>query len=76
MTKNITLRLDARILKEARHLAVEEDLSVSEWVARLVVETVSKRRDLSRIRMEALAELEQSLHLGGMPLRREEAHER
>ena len=35
MTRNITLRMDEKLLKEIKHVAVEEDLSVSAWITRL-----------------------------------------
>ena len=40
MTKNITLRMDEDVLRKAKHLAVEENKSLSAWIAELVESVV------------------------------------
>ena len=76
MGKNLTLRLDESVIRKAKHAAVEQDQSVSEWVAGLITHAVStKTRSLSA-REKALRRMERGFHLGGKPLSREEAHER
>jgi hypothetical protein len=76
MGKNVTLRLDESIIRKAKHAAVEQDQSLSEWVTRLITHAVStKDRSLSA-REKALKRMERGFHLGGGPLSREESHER
>ncbi len=76
MTKNITLKLDERVLNRVRHLAVDEDKSVSAWVTDLIEEVVKDRDNYEDCRQKALQALDQGLHLGGKPLTREEVYER
>ncbi|MFT5190946.1 MAG: hypothetical protein ACI957_003983 [Verrucomicrobiales bacterium] len=76
MTKNITLKLDERVLNRVRHLAVDEDKSVSAWVTDLVEEVVKDRDNYEDCRQKALRALDKGLHLGGRPLTREEVYER
>jgi len=76
MPKNLTLRLDDAVLRKARHLAVEEQKSLSQWVADLIAQSVARKEDYADARRRALARLERGMRLGGRPLSREEAHER
>ena len=76
MTKNITLRLDEAVLRQAKHRAVEADCSLSEWVAKLIAEEISGAGDYAAARARALKNLDKGFHLGGKPLTRDEAHER
>ena len=41
MSKNVTIRLDESIVRKCRHAAVEEDKSLSQWIADLMVREVS-----------------------------------
>lgn len=76
MMKNVTLRLDARLLKKVQHMAVDEGLSLSAWLAKHL-EDLSVRNDKYAIaRKSALKRLEKGWHLGGKPLTRDEVHER
>lgn len=76
MQTNVTLKMDAAILKEARKAAVDENTSLSAWVARLIVEQVRKR-DLRRAaRTRALQALESGFDLKPGLFTREELHER
>ncbi len=76
MGKNVTLRLDELILRKAKHAAVEQDQSLSEWVAGLITQAVSKKARSLSAREKALKHLERGFHLGGSSLSRDEAHER
>ncbi len=76
MNKNVTLRLDEAVLRKARHAAVEQDQSLSEWVADLVIRTTSETDRKQSARTSALHRIRKGLHLGGTPLSREEAHGR
>jgi hypothetical protein len=76
MGKNITLRLDESVVRKARHAAVEQDQSLSEWVAGLIANEVSRKDRAASARARALRRLERGFHLGGTPLSRDEMHER
>jgi hypothetical protein len=76
MRKNITLRLDEAILKEARHRAVGADQSLSQWVTGLITREVGKEEAYERARRRALNHMEKGLPLGGKPIPRDELHER
>ena len=76
MNKNVTLRLDEAVLRKARHAAVEEDKSLSEWVADLVTRATSETDRKQSARASALQRMHRGLHLGGTPLSREKAHGR
>lgn len=76
MNKNVTLRLDQAILRKARHAAVEQDQSLSEWVADLVTRATSEADRKQGARARALQRLHKGLHLRGTPISREETHGR
>ena len=76
MSKNITLKLDEKLVTRVRHIAVSQETSVSAWVAGLIEDSL---RDLDRNvrhRREALQILERGFSLGGEPLKRKELHDR
>ncbi|MCC5806379.1 MAG: hypothetical protein JJU00_08620 [Opitutales bacterium] len=74
--KNITIKLDSEQLRRVRHIAVDEDSSVSGWVSRLIETELRNRDAYESAREKALADLEAPLSLGGKPLSREELHRR
>jgi hypothetical protein len=77
MKTNITLKLDAEILGEARILAAQEGSSISGLLAAKLEELVQERKGYDRARKCALARLRMGLDLGWNPLRsRDELHER
>ena len=76
MGKNVTLRLDESVIRQAKHAAVEQDQSLSEWIAGLITHTLSKKSRSDSTREKALRRIEKGYHLGKSPLLREEAHER
>ena len=76
MLKNITLKIDDHILTRIRHLAVDENKSVSAWVSELIARTLNEADEYEQARREALDALNVGLHLGGRPLSREEVHDR
>lgn len=77
MKTNITLRLDADVLREARILAAEEGLSISALLAAKLDEIVRQRKGYDRARRRAMARLEKGFDLGWTPPRsRDELHER
>ena len=76
MTKNLTLRMDATLLKAARHRAVEADKSLSQWVTDLIAREVTRDDAYERAKQRALKRMQKGLPLGGKPIPREELHER
>ncbi len=77
MKTNITLKLDADLLREARILAAEEGSSISRLLAARLEELIRERKAYARARRRALARLREGLDLRWMPPRsRDELHER
>ena len=77
MKTNITLKLDADVLREVRILAAEEGSSISGLLAARLEELVRERKGYDRARRRALARLREGLDLGWTPPRsRDELHER
>lgn len=77
MKTNVTLKLDARLLKEARILAAEEGSSISGLLASKLEELVRERKGYDLARRRALARLRTGIDLGWKrPRSRDELHER
>jgi hypothetical protein len=77
MKTNITLRLDADLLREARVLAAEEGHSVSAFLSERLEAIVRDRRAFEKARLRALARLRRGLNLGWTPpASRDEIHVR
>jgi hypothetical protein len=77
MKANITLKLDATLLREVRVLAAEEGTSISALLAARLEEIVRERKTYERARKRALARLREGLDLRWTPPRsRDELHER
>jgi hypothetical protein len=77
MKANITLKLDADVLREARILAAEEGLSVSALLAAKLDEIVRQRKGYDRARKRAIGRLRKGLDLGWKrPRSRDELYER
>ena len=76
MAKNVTLKLDDAVLRKARHLAVEQNTSLSQLLTSLLVERVSERSGYAAAKRRAVRRLDAGLRLGGTPLTRDQAHER
>ena len=74
---NVTLKLDAKLWKEARILAAEEGSSISGLLASRLEELVRERKGYDRARRRALARLQVGMNLGWKrPGSRDELHER
>lgn len=74
---NVTLRLDADLLREARLLAAAEGTSVSRLLAERLEELIRRRKAYESARRRALARLRQGFDLQWTPPRsRDELHER
>jgi len=77
MKTNITLKLDAALLREIRVLAAEEGTSISALLASRLEQIVRERKTYERARRRALARLREGLDLQWTPPRsRDELHER
>ena len=77
MKTNITLKIDADLLREARIMAAQEDTSVSGLLTRQLESVVRQRRAYDSARRRALARLKQGWDLGWTPpASRDELHER
>lgn len=77
MKTNITLKLDADLVREAKILAATEGTSVSALLSRKLEELVQKRRAYEEARRRALARLQVGYDLNWtQPRFRDELHER
>lgn len=77
MKTNVTLKLDADLLREARVIAAEEGRSVSALLTDRLESLVRERKAFERARRRALARLREGLDLRWTPPRsRAELHER
>ena len=78
MESNVTIRLNSGVLRQARHIAVEADLSLSRWVAELIAKATTELApsEFSKAKKRALARLNKGLNLGGTRYSRDELHER
>jgi cytosine/adenosine deaminase-related metal-dependent hydrolase len=77
MKANITLTLDASLLREIRALAAKEGASISALLAEHLEQIVRERKANDRARKRPLARLRDGLDLQWTPPRsRDELHER
>lgn len=77
MKSNVTLKLDADLLREARVLAAEEGRSISALLTDRLESLVRERKAFEQARRRALARLREGLDLRWTPPRtRAELHER
>jgi hypothetical protein len=77
MKANITLKIEAELLREARILAAEEDTSISALLATQLEHVVRERRGYQQARRRAMARLQQGFDLHWTPPRsRDQLHER
>jgi hypothetical protein len=77
MKTNITLKIEADLLREARVLAAQEGSSVSALLAARLEQVVRERKGYNRARRSALARLRTGFDLSWTPARsRDELHER
>ena len=77
MKANITLKIEADLLREARILAAEEGTSISALLATRLEQAVRERRRYNEARRRALARLQRGFDLRWTaPRSRDELHER
>ena len=74
---NVTLKIEADLLKQARILAAEEGTSISALLASRLEQEVRERKGFHQARRRALARLRTGFDLHWAPPRsRDELHER
>ena len=76
MKTNITLKLDATLLREAKVLAAQTGTSVSALLAQRLEQIVHERKTFDRARKRALTRLREGMDLNFRPGSRDELHER
>ena len=77
MKTNITIKVDAEIVREARLLAAQEGSSISALLAAKLEEIVRQRKNYDAARRRALARLKKGYDLRWTrPASRDELHER
>ena len=77
MKTNVTLKLDADLLREARVVAAEEGRSISGLLTDRLEAMVRERKAYDQARRRALARLRQGIDLQWTPPKsRDELHER
>ena len=77
MKTNVTLKIDAALLRETRVIAAEEGRSVSALLTDRLEALVRERKAFDRARRRALARLRKGLDLRWTPPKsRDELHER
>jgi hypothetical protein len=76
MESNVTLKLEDSLLKQARKAAVEENLSLSAWVAKLIVQNLTKADGRRLAKRKAMAALKEGFELQRGRFTRDEIHER
>jgi hypothetical protein len=77
MKTNVTLKVDADLLREARVVAAEEGRSVSALLTDRLEAIVRERKGFDKARRRALTRLRQGLDLQWTPPKsRDEVHER
>ena len=77
MKTNVTLKIDADLLREVRILAAEEGSSISSLLAGRLEQAVRERKGYEQARRSALARLRKGFDLQWTPPRsRDELHER
>jgi hypothetical protein len=77
MKANVTLKIDAELLREARILAAEDDSSISALLAAKLEQAVRERRGFQQARQRAKARLNLGFDLDFTPPgSRDEIYER
>lgn len=76
MKQNITLKLDKKVLQQARVLAAQRSTSISQMLSDELTRLVKQAEVYESARRAALADLERGFSLGGQRIPRDELHER
>jgi len=75
MKRNITLKLESQLLRQARILAAEQETSISALLAKQLEKTIRDREGYELARRQALGTIRKGLDLGFAPGSRDELHE-
>jgi hypothetical protein len=74
---NVTLKIEADLLREVRIMAAEERTSISALLASRLEQTIRERQGYDQARVRAIARLRRGFDLQWTPpLSRDELHER
>jgi hypothetical protein len=77
MKRNLTISLDPQTIRKAKIVAARWETSVSGLLAQQIEILVGEEEAYERAERQAVALLEERFHLGGgVPVSREELHER
>ncbi|MEA5446847.1 DUF6364 family protein [Gammaproteobacteria bacterium AB-CW1] len=76
MKRNITLRLDEELIRQAKVLAARESTSLNRLVVRELSRLVGRDQARERARRRALRAMEEGIPMGGGRVSRDELHER
>ena len=76
MTRNVTIRMDEELLQRVRHRAVDDHVSTSRWIAKVLEDSVAAEDRQRAACRRALRRLDRGFELGGKPLTRENSHAR
>jgi hypothetical protein len=75
-TTNVTLKIDARLLRRIKVLAAREGTSVNALTTALLEEWLRKKLDYEQAKRRAVARMREGLDLGCHPLSRDEIYKR
>lgn len=75
MSRNVTLRLNAQLLKKARHIAVEDEKSLSQWMSDILEHAIMEREGYLQAREAALGILQKGLKFKGKLPTRDQLYE-
>jgi hypothetical protein len=76
MTKNITLRMDETLLRNLKHLATDQNLSVSAWITQVLRKNADRQQILQQQKKNAWSITEKTFHLGGNSFDRKTCYDR
>jgi len=76
MTTNVTIRMDDELLRKVRHRAVDDKVSASQWIVKVLDGATAVESDREAVRRRAVRRLERGFSLGGKPLERGQVHDR
>jgi len=76
MTQNVTLRMDSDLMQKLKHRAVDEQTSLSAWIADRLAHIVEQDESFVNARKDGLTLLNKGVHLGGQPCVRENLYDR
>lgn len=72
MARNLTLKIDDEIYRSARYLAVQEDMSLSSWVQKLITNIVQSKNNINKSKAVAIKMMQKAGDSKGQKWSREE----